>query len=74
MPDTPLDVAVGMAEKLQRQLTRQFFLRGLEKLFVTFSAGVTRVSGEEQHQAVIDRAEQALNHAKRLGKNRVCAS
>jgi diguanylate cyclase len=74
MPDTPLDVAVGMAEKLQRQLTRQFFLHGLEKLFVTFSAGVTRVSGDEQHQAVIDRAEQALNHAKRLGKNRVCAS
>ncbi|MCA3039591.1 MAG: GGDEF domain-containing protein, partial [Rhodocyclaceae bacterium] len=74
MPDTPLDIAVGMAEKLQRQLTRQFFLHGLEKLLVTFSAGVTRLSGDEQHQAVIDRAEQALSHAKRLGKNRVCAS
>jgi diguanylate cyclase len=74
MPNTPLDIAVGIAEKLQRQLTRQFFLHGLEKLFVTFSAGVTRVTGDEQQQAVIDRAEQALNHAKRLGKNRVCAS
>ena len=74
MPNTALDVAVGMAEKLQRQLTRQFFLHGLEKLFVTFSAGVTHVKGDEQQQAVIDRAEQALNHAKRLGKNRVCAS
>ncbi|MBC7624211.1 MAG: GGDEF domain-containing protein [Aeromicrobium sp.] len=74
MPDTPLDIAVGMAEKLQRQLTRQFFLHGLEKLFVTFSAGVTRVNGDEQQQAAIDRAELALNHAKRLGKNRVCAS
>jgi diguanylate cyclase len=74
MPNTPLDIAVGIAEKLQRQLTRQFFLHGLEKLFVTFSAGVTRVAGDEQQQAVIDRAEQALNHAKRLGKNRVCAS
>jgi len=74
MPDTPLDIAVGIAEKLQRQLTRQFFLHGLEKLFVTFSAGVTRVSGDEQQQATIDRAEEALNHAKRLGKNRVCAS
>jgi diguanylate cyclase len=74
MPNTPLDIAVGIAEKLQRQLTRQFFLHGLEKLFVTFSAGVTRVDGDEQQQAVIDRAEQALQHAKRLGKNRVCAS
>jgi len=74
MADTPLDIAVGIAEKLQRQLTRQFFLHGLEKLFVTFSAGVTRVNADEQQQAAIDRAEQALNHAKRLGKNRVCAS
>ena len=74
MPNTPLDIAVGIVEKLQRQLTRQFFLHGLEKLFVTFSAGVTRLAGDEQQQTVIERAEQALQHAKRLGKNRVCAS
>jgi diguanylate cyclase len=74
MPDTPVNIAVGISEKLQRQLTRQFFLHGLEKLFVTFSAGVTRVAIDEPQQAAIDRAGKALAHAKRLGKNRVCAS
>ncbi len=73
MPDTGLDVAVGLSEKLQRQLTRQFFLHGLERLFVTFSAGVTRVEHGEIHEAALERAAKALAHAKRLGKNRVCA-
>lgn len=74
MPDTPIEVAVGQCERLQRQLTREFFLQGMERLFVTFSAGVTQVRTEEVQQAAIDRAGQGLAHAKRLGKNRVCAS
>jgi diguanylate cyclase len=74
MPDTPIEVAVGQCERLQRQLTREFFLQGMERLFVTFSAGVTQVRTDEAQQASIDRAGQGLAHAKRLGKNRVCAS
>jgi diguanylate cyclase len=74
MPDTPIEVAVGQCERLQRQLTREFFLQGMERLFVTFSAGVTQVRPDEAQQAAIDRAGQGLAHAKRLGKNRVCAS
>jgi diguanylate cyclase len=73
LPETALDVAVKVTERLQRQLTREFFLHGAEKLFITFSAGVTEVKGAEAQQAVIDRADKALYQAKHTGKNRVIA-
>lgn len=74
MPETSLDEAVAVVARLQRQLTRQFFLEKEEKLFITFSAGVAELAPRESHEEVLQRADGALYDAKRQGKNRVVAA
>jgi len=71
LPDTPLDKGIEAMTRLQRELTKRFFLAGAEKVLITFSAGVAQlVTGETGAQA-IKRADQAMYLAKRAGKNRV---
>ena len=43
-----------------------------KKVFVTFSAGVTRYRAGERIEDALERADQALYEAKRTGKNRTC--
>ncbi len=43
LPDTTLDDAVVALTRLQRELTKNFFLHANEKVLITFSAGVTRL-------------------------------
>ena len=57
--------------RLQRELTRRFFLHDNEKLLITFSAGVAEVGKNETGIDAINRADQAMYLAKRAGKNRV---
>ena len=57
--------------RLQRALTKQFFLAGNEKIVITFSAGVAQLTAGETPQDAIKRADQAMYLAKRSGKNRV---
>jgi diguanylate cyclase len=71
MPDTPLDEAVKAMTRLQRELTKNFFLAGNERILITFSAGVTQFSPEETGAEAIKRADEAMYLAKRSGKNRV---
>ena len=74
LPDTNQDEAIEVMVRLQRNLTKAFFLHNNERVLITFSAGVAlRRSGEPQPSA-IDRADKALYEAKRSGKNRVCAA
>jgi diguanylate cyclase len=57
--------------RLQRELTRHFFLHDHEKLLITFSAGVAlRHQGEDQ-ETLLARADRAMYQAKHSGKNRV---
>ena len=71
LPSTELEEGVAVMTRLQRDLTKAFFLHNNERLLITFSAGVAlRRPGEEQAQ-IIERADQALYKAKRAGKNRV---
>ncbi len=74
LPDTPLDDAVAALTRLQRELTRRFFLHKNEKLLITFSAGVTAFRAEEPKQEAIARADAAMYQAKKSGKNRVVAA
>lgn len=71
LPDTRPEEALKVMQRLQRELTRRFFLAENQKLLITFSAGVTVIDpGEDRNQA-LKRADGAMYQAKREGKNRV---
>jgi diguanylate cyclase len=71
MPDTPLASGIEAMTRLQRELTKRFFLTGSEKVFITFSAGVAQLAQDETGADAITRADRAMYLAKRAGKNRV---
>lgn len=74
LPDTQLDSAVSTLVRLQRALTKRFFLARQQKLLITFSAGVVQMRPEETPESAIDRADKAMYIAKRSGKNRVISA
>lgn len=71
LPDTDLAAAEVAMVRVQRALTRRFFMHNNERLLITFSAGIAQLAEGESREAVLDRADRALYEAKRLGKNRV---
>lgn len=71
LPDTSIDAAVETIARLQRALTKQFFLGNNERLLITFSAGVSLFKKDEEQVTVLNRADQAMYLAKKSGKNRV---
>ena len=73
LPDTFLDDAAKAMTRLQRELTRKFFLSDNEKILITFSAGVTQMRMDDTQETVIKRADEAMYEAKKSGKNRVVA-
>ncbi len=71
LPETAVEAAFQTMTRLQRELTKHFFMHENEKLLITFSAGVAlRVPNEEQ-ASLIGRADKAMYQAKQSGKNRV---
>ena len=72
LPSTPLDAAASLITRLQRALTKKYFLDNNEKVLITFSAGIAERAKEESQEAVIGRADSAMYEAKQTGKNRVC--
>jgi diguanylate cyclase len=74
MPNTPLDEAAKIVTRLQRRLTKKYFLDNNEKVLITFSAGVAERAKGEPQEASIARADAAMYEAKQTGKNRVCTA
>lgn len=74
LPETQQDEAVEVMVRLQRNLTKAFFLHANERVLITFSAGVALRQEAESQSAIVERADKALYQAKRSGKNRVCAA
>ena len=74
LPDTVMDMGIEAMTRLQRELTKRFFLAGTEKVLITFSAGVAQVANAEPGMDAIRRADKAMYLAKRSGKNRVIGS
>ena len=64
-----LNDALAMVGRLQRELTTHVFLHDGCRTFITFSAGITQVIGDESLSAAIGRADEAMYRAKREGKN-----
>ncbi len=71
LPETPVEDARVVVQRLQRELTRQFFLHNNEKVLITFSAGVARMRPGETGAQALARADEAMYEAKRKGRNRV---
>ena len=71
MPDTTVDQGIEAMVRLQRELTKAFFLSGKDKVLITFSAGVAQLGEHETGSEAIRRADLAMYQAKRAGKNRV---
>ena len=74
LPDTAIEDGVTAMTRVQRELTRRFFLHNNEKILITFSCGVAELSGEESAMDAVKRADGAMYLAKRAGKNRVLAA
>ncbi len=72
--DTPLAQAVEVTKRLQRELTRRFFLHNNERLLITFSAGVSTWRAGDSQEVALARADKAMYQAKLQGKNRVVTS
>ena len=70
-PETGLQEAAAAMSRLQRNLTRRFFLFQNQKMLITFSAGVAQLEPGEGRDSVIKRADEAMYTAKKSGKNRV---
>ncbi|MDO8810583.1 MAG: diguanylate cyclase [Gallionella sp.] len=71
LPEVGLEEAAATVERLQRELTKKFFLHENDRVLVTFSAGVAQRALEESQEDVIGRADKAMYEAKKTGKNRV---
>ncbi|MCX8087058.1 MAG: diguanylate cyclase [Rhodocyclaceae bacterium] len=74
LPNTALDDAVNAMVRVQRELTKRFFLHNNEKLLITFSCGVALLGEAESAHEALQRADAAMYLAKRAGKNRVMAA
>jgi diguanylate cyclase len=71
LPETLLEDAQAVLTRLQRELTKKFFLHDNDRVLITFSAGVTQMHPEDNQASAISRADQAMYRAKQFGKNRV---
>jgi len=71
LPETNVEAASAAMVRVQRELTRHFFLHENEKMLITFSCGVALRRQNEDQAALMARADNAMYKAKTSGKNRV---
>ncbi|MDP3743686.1 MAG: GGDEF domain-containing protein [Methylotenera sp.] len=71
LPATPQDEAIKAVARVQRELTKNFFMHKNERVLITFSAGVAERATGESAEHLIPRADAALYLAKHSGRNQV---
>ncbi len=72
LPQTDIEDGAEVAERLRRTLAGLVVEVGDQSVSFTVSVGVTRVDGKDRTvEEVLNRADEALYKAKRMGRNRV---
>ncbi|MEW5788699.1 MAG: diguanylate cyclase [Pseudomonadota bacterium] len=71
LPNTQAEEGEQVLKRIQRELTRQFFMHDNERVLITFSAGVAQRLAGETESALLARADAAMYSAKAHGRNRV---
>ena len=71
LPETDLDGAVALAEKIRTSAALRPFGDGAQVFSLTLSAGASNLCTDESGHDMIARADMALYHAKEQGRNRV---
>jgi diguanylate cyclase (GGDEF)-like protein len=71
LPETDLDGAVALAEKIREAASARFFGDGQYVFSLTLSVGAANLYNGESGNDMIARADLALYHAKEQGRNRV---
>lgn len=71
LPETTVESASAAMVRVQRELTKHFFLHENEKMLITFSCGVALRHQNEEQDSLMQRADRAMYKAKQSGKNRV---
>ncbi|WP_035384153.1 GGDEF domain-containing protein [Ferriphaselus sp. R-1] len=74
LPDTALEEGIATISRLQRELTKRYFMHNNERQLITFSAGIALRGDGETADDTIARADKAMYLAKQTGKNRVVAA
>ena len=74
LPETQIADATQTMMRVQRALTKHFFMYKNEQILITFSAGVAQRLSDEDQEALTNRADAAMYRAKKAGKNRVFAA
>lgn len=74
LPETMLDGAVELGERLRQQIQDHTFVFQQDKIKVTISVGAAVLSDEDRNAGeLLKRADERLYQAKNSGRNRVCA-
>lgn len=71
LPDTPLNGAIEVANRIRLQLAQQPLLEPYQALRITISAGVSLYQAAMTADELIQQADQALYQAKRAGRDQV---
>jgi diguanylate cyclase len=64
-------IATQLAEKICRQVEKDYFVDGDKELKVTISIGGAIISKDDTESSLFDRADQAMYQAKNNGRNQV---
>ena len=71
LPETDLDGALALAEKIRRDTSGRYFGFGEQRLSLTLSIGAACLRNGESGNDMVARADIALYQAKERGRNRV---
>ena len=74
LPETMLEGAVELGERLRQQIQDHTFVFQQDKIKVTISVGAAVLTDEDRNAGeLLKRADERLYQAKNSGRNRVCA-